>query len=1022
MFRLNCPAQVFLVWVAFALLPAARGQEPKSTVPTEITPQATSGDRQTKTADSAGEDLVIEKLTTRVTFTDQGVQQQEQAVRIRIQSETGVKQWGVLSFPYRNDVDTFEVLEIQVRKPDGRVVLTPETNVQDLAAQVTRDAPTYSDLREKQVPVKALGVGDVLEWRSRITRKKPDIPGQFWFTHNFTKGKIVVEELLSVTVPSASYLKLGTSAVKSEIREEDGRRTYFWKTSCDQGRNYKEKADDGGHHRPDVQLTSFRNWQEVGQWYRGLEQSKAAVTPAIQAKADELTAGLRTDDEKLRAIYRFVTTKFRYISISFGVGRYQPHASEEVLSNQYGDCKDKHTLFAALLRAERIEAWAALIGSQTDIDADVPSPAPFDHLITYIPSQKLWLDTTPEVAPYGMLLRTLRDRQALVIPDAGSSSLMTTAKELPFPASEDIRIESKLGPNGTLTGHFDFTSRGDDEVLLRASFHSVPPAQWNELAQNMAAMMGYGGTVSSLDVDDPTSLDKAFHFSYDYERKGYSDWENRRITPPLPPFGLLPYGDDDRPLEAKAFGAPGKYRYRATVVVPEGYSVEIPSDIRTETSLADYSASYSVEKGVLAAERVFTVRVPKLAPEKWEEYVKFAKTVVGDESHFIQLVRAEAGATVAVARDVPEAAELVGRASSALQNHDFNTARDALAQAERLNPQQSNLWMLRALLYGMDNNNDKAIEALKKEIQYHPGNESTYRFLATAQRLNGQKEDAVDTLRRMLKVAPQSQDGVLQLASLLFELKKYEEAVEPLQAALKEHEDSSRIRMSLFEALIRGGQKEHGMAVLAEIQKETMDAETMNGTAWVLADTDTEPELANTIARKAVAEYESQLKDVSLSNLDDDQLSLVNSLAATWDTLGWAAFRSGDLKTAEPYVNAAWLLSQYAAVGDHLGQIYERQEKRKGRFPPTNWRWRSTVNCPIRANAWKSLAERRTVIRPCAGAGRGIPLRYLQRRNSRNCDRPVFRGFPTSTAAPISFCCFLPTGLRMCSSFAAMLN
>jgi hypothetical protein len=43
--------------------------------------------------------------------------------------------------------------------------------------------------------------------------------------------------------------------------------------------------------------------------------------------------------------------KFRHISISFGAGRYRPHTAGEVLVNQYGDCKDKHTLFAALLKA-----------------------------------------------------------------------------------------------------------------------------------------------------------------------------------------------------------------------------------------------------------------------------------------------------------------------------------------------------------------------------------------------------------------------------------------------------------------------------------------------------------------------------------------------------------------------------------------------------------------------------------------------------------------------------------------------
>ena len=68
---------------------------------------------------------------------------------------------------------------------------------------------------------------------------------------------------------------------------------------------------------------------------------KPAVTPAIQAKASELARGRATAAEKERAIYDYVSTGFQYVSISLGDARYQPHAADEVLSNLYGDCKDK---------------------------------------------------------------------------------------------------------------------------------------------------------------------------------------------------------------------------------------------------------------------------------------------------------------------------------------------------------------------------------------------------------------------------------------------------------------------------------------------------------------------------------------------------------------------------------------------------------------------------------------------------------------------------------------------------------
>ena len=70
-------------------------------------------------------------------------------------------------------------------------------------------------------------------------------------------------------------------------------------------------------------MTTFASWEDIGRWYGGLQKNSLDVTPSIQAKADELTQGLKTDDEKIRAIYNFVSLRFHYIGLDFGIGRYQ---------------------------------------------------------------------------------------------------------------------------------------------------------------------------------------------------------------------------------------------------------------------------------------------------------------------------------------------------------------------------------------------------------------------------------------------------------------------------------------------------------------------------------------------------------------------------------------------------------------------------------------------------------------------------------------------------------------------------
>jgi hypothetical protein len=112
------------------------------------------------------------------------------------------------------------------------------------------------------------------------------------------------------------------------------------------------------------------------------------ASPEVRAKAEELTKGLNSDLDKTEALYDFVAKNFRYVSLSLGVGRYQPHSASDVLHDQYGDCKDKHTLLASLLEAEGLHADSVLINSSRKLDPDVPSPSQFDHVITMLPMER----------------------------------------------------------------------------------------------------------------------------------------------------------------------------------------------------------------------------------------------------------------------------------------------------------------------------------------------------------------------------------------------------------------------------------------------------------------------------------------------------------------------------------------------------------------------------------------------------------------------------------------------------------
>ena len=341
--------------------------------------------------DYSKEAFVIEQDATKITFENDGTGTRESTSQIRIQSDAGVQRYGVLTFPYAKAEQTVDIDYVRVVKPDGSVVPTPLDDIQDMPSEITRQAPFYSDAREKHVAVKALSPGDVLEFRERWHTNNPLIPGQFWLVYNFSRDVIILHEEIQVSVPRGRALKWKCSEAKPVTSEEGDRRIFTWtrsqlerKSADDEKKDQEEKLYQMGRGKLppfDIQISTFQSWEEVGNWYNRLQQERVKPTAEIRAKAAELTKDAKDDNARLQAIYNYVSTQFHYIGVDFGIGRYQPHAAEEVLENQYGDCKDKHTLLASLLDAAGIKAFPALISASRELDPEVPSPAQFDSVL-----------------------------------------------------------------------------------------------------------------------------------------------------------------------------------------------------------------------------------------------------------------------------------------------------------------------------------------------------------------------------------------------------------------------------------------------------------------------------------------------------------------------------------------------------------------------------------------------------------------------------------------------------------------
>ena len=902
--------------------------------------------------DHSKEAFVIEQFSQKEKFENDGTSYREDIGRVRIQSEAGVQQYGVLTFSYASGTGTFEIGYVRVHKPDGTVIETPPENVQDMAAPITRQAPLYSDLHEKHVAVKGLSVGDVLEYRIEDRTTKPLAPGQFWTSYRFTHDQIVLDEQLEISLPRDRAVKIKSTTVQPQVTETGGYRVYTWHTKNLQHKdetNKKRVATEqalqqvrGRIPGPDVLLSSFGSWSDVGRWYEDLQAERVKSTPEVAAKSAELTKDAPNDDAKLRALYNYVSTQFHYIGVDFGIGRYQPHSAATVLENQYGDCKDKHTLLASLLSAVGIPAYPALISSSTEVDADVPSPGQFDHVITVVPrgSTLVWLDTTAEVGPYQYLLPPLRDKHALVI-WKDKADLVATPALLPFDSVEKFNMDAKLNDSGVLEGRAELSARGDVEYALRAAFRMVAVQQWKDLAQRISANLGFGGEVSEVTASSSEKTDEPFHFSYKYTRKDYGDWDNRRTVAPDPFISLPSPGEDEfLPLGPVWFGPSTDIQFNSTMELPAGYRPELPSAIHWKRDFAQYDATYEFKDQKLITHRHLKTLTQEVPASEREDYIQLAKTLRDDYSQFIPFEGtpgtsvASSGppsgsSTMSTFRNLPdsaneEATHLESEARDALAKQDLQGAVSSLYRAVEKDPKFTRGWVMLGVALLSQKQYAAATDAFHKAMSADPDEAAIPKVLGTGLMAFSKFDDALPVWKDFVKAHPNDVDGQMSLGRCLVALKKYSEAATAYEAAAKLGGDPGAIQGSLGSVYLLAGERDKAATAFGKLAELDPKGGSFNDVAYKMANADLKLPLALDYAKKAVRRAEEESQKVTLPDLKVANLREIFTLAAYWDTLGWVEERMSNLGPAEQYLRASWDLTQDGVVAGHLCHLYSR--------------------------------------------------------------------------------------------------
>lgn len=539
---------------------------------------------------------------------------------VQILRPEGAEDYREMRFSYAPKHERFAINWIRVVRPDGTVISDKPAQVQESDVPAQMGDPIYSDRKVIRVSVSGVEAGTIVDFSTTTEELKPFLTGDAMHSWSISTGLAVSRSRYIVDVPASVKLNLDERNLTFARQEvvAAGRRTLTWAARDLQKIKPEAFAADSNGVFMSVAWALPVTWGDIGKWYATNARDRYVMTPEVIAKLREIVKGTKSLDDTLRAVHRWVAQDVRYVSIALGLGGYQPRPPAEVLASGFGDCKDKATIFVAMLDHLRITARPVLLNSTGGVLEDLPSIGQFDHAIAAFkrPGRSSWefVDLTASLTPFGELPFGPQGEFGIVVHPDGKVEEVTFPLSTPKENSTTIRLVGALKEDGTFHGTYEETAIGNQQYGLREAFENpLDSAQRAQIANSVARNWFPGADGSELDAFAGKDLTARARVSLRIANGRAAQLAGPTALLRNPAGTMVAFADGARELDAlpprrfpidpiQIFGFRESV-FEMQLTLPAGWRASLPAGVEAVSPFGVYRTEYRLDGNVLHVRR-----------------------------------------------------------------------------------------------------------------------------------------------------------------------------------------------------------------------------------------------------------------------------------------------------------------------------------------------------------------------------------------------------------------------------------
>ena len=384
-------------------------------------------------------------------------------------------------------------------------------------------------------------------------------------------------------------------------------------------------------------------WKGYGDFMYQLVKGRDALPEEIKKKVHELTDNVKSEKEKIFALYDFLQKNTRYISIQLGIGGWQPFEASYVAEKKYGDCKALSNYMIALLKE------AGITGKYVEIyGGDSPpsfvkdfSFSQFNHVIVCVPLHQdtVWLECTSQTVAPGYMGSFTGNRSALLIDEAGGHIIHTPV----YTINDNVRLRRVIAvtdDQGNLKAEISNTYTGLQQDFPHALMYEASKTDREKYLNQMFNLPTY--EVLKSDYKEHRGIIPSVDEYLQIQLNNYAIITGKRLFIMPDIFGgetekLLP--DDSRKYDYVIRDA-SRDIDSVEIKIPGGYKPEsVPKDISLQTEFGKYIATSKILGNKIVYYRLMERYSGRFSAKKYNELVSFYDQVYNSDRKKIVLVK-----------------------------------------------------------------------------------------------------------------------------------------------------------------------------------------------------------------------------------------------------------------------------------------------------------------------------------------------------------------------------------------------